>query len=86
MKQIWKYEITPDCSYEIPINGEILTVQLQHNIPVIWVLVNPEHDRELRHFMIFGTGHDIPDTMMEYVGTCQLENGFLIFHIFEIYE
>ena len=86
MRTIWKYELSPDVYLTIPINGEILTVQTQNKKVVMWVVVNPEHDTERRHFKVFGTGHMITDEMIEYINTFQFNNGAFIFHVFEIYE
>ena len=86
MKTIWKYELSPDVYLTIPINGEILTVQTQNDVAMMWVLVNPEHDTERRHFKVFGTGHTITDKKIKYINTFQFDNGVLIFHVFEIYD
>lgn len=86
-KQVWKYQITPGRNeIELPKDAQILAVQTQYGNPCLWVLVNPKAAKETRYFDVFGTGHDIPydmGTERHYIGTFQLENGHLIFHLFE---
>lgn len=86
-KQIWKYEISPGKhSIEMPIGAEILTIQTQKQVPCIWALVNPENKKELRHFEIYGTGHDIHLDMgiqRKYINTFQMWEGNLVLHLFE---
>lgn len=86
-KQIWKFEInTNQITIEIPKEAEILTMQTQNEKPCIWALVNPENKKELRHFEVYGTGHNIYYDMgieRKYINTFQLHNGDLVFHLFE---
>lgn len=86
-KQIWKFPIYPyKTDIEIPIDAEILTVQTQNGIACIWALVNPNNNKELRHFELYGTGHDISyETGIEikYINTFQIHGGDLVFHLFE---
>jgi len=70
----------------MPKDAEILTIQTQRDKPYIWALVNPENEKELRHFEIYGTGHDINDEEginRKYINTFQLYNGSYVFHLFE---
>ena len=82
---IWKYELktTDEQSLDLPIGGKILTVQVQYEIPCIWVLVDPREKKEKRHIKIFGTGHPIEGGNMRYIGTYQLQKGSLVFHVVE---
>jgi hypothetical protein len=86
-KEIWKYTIHPfTVKVRMPEGAEILTVQIQNGVPCIWVLVNPENELEIRNFEIFGTGQKIAcDIGVErkYINTFQMENGSLVFHLFE---
>lgn len=84
-KQIWKFEInTNKIIVEMPKGAEILTIQTQNEKPCIWALVNPENEKELRHFEVYGTGHNIHcDTAIKYINTFQLDGGALVFHLFE---
>ena len=89
-KTIWKFELNPSISgnhsFKIPKDSEILTVQMQNNNPCIWVLVNPNNEVEERFFELFGTGHDVYCDMgidRKYINTVQMQEGSLVFHIFE---
>ena len=85
-KTIWKYELTmADKQYiEMPHGAEILCVQLQNDTPFLWALVTPKLAKENRLFEIFGTGHPIsPKFYRKYIGTFQLPNAELVFHLFE---
>lgn len=83
--QIWKYpvEATGIQSLEVPKGATLLTVQTQFGIPQIWVLCEPENPKEIRTISMYGTGHQIPNDPGKYIGTFQIEDGKLIFHIFE---
>lgn len=84
-REIWKYDIDEGQQFiKMPKGAKHLTVQMQHNTPRIWVIVDPNADREDRLVSVIGTGHSIPDSRLlgEYVGTFQLANGLLVFHVF----
>ena len=86
-KQIWKFQINPNkVIVEMPIGAEILTIQNQKENACIWALVNPENEKEKRHFEVFGTGHNIHYDMgfeRKYINSFQMEGGNLVFHLFE---
>lgn len=87
-KSIWKFglETTDNQEIEMPIGAEILTVQTQHEQPCLWALVHPSAEKEIRHFEVFGTGHEVSyptGTDRKYIGTYQLHGGSLVFHVFE---
>lgn len=87
MKQIWKYIVLMDDFLEItmPEDSTILTIQAQRGTPCIWVLVDPTAKKVTRHFRLAGTGHPIePQHAGKYIGTFQIHNGSLVFHLFEI--
>ena len=85
-KVIWKYEIqTTDSQFIfMPIDAEILSVNVQNDKPCIWVLVNPERSCGERGIRIFGTGNPIPiDYSGKYIGQYfQLED-LLVWHVFD---
>lgn len=86
-KQIFKYELgaIDRNIIMLPLGSEILSIQVQRGVPCIWVLVNPENQKEERWFEIFGTGHEISfDVERKFIGTFQLnEATSLVFHLFE---
>ncbi len=84
MKTIWKYPVTMGrWTQSMPVDAEILLVQVQHEEVQMWVLVDPDAIREGREFEVYGTGHSIPENSGKFIGTFQLEGGALVFHLFE---
>jgi hypothetical protein len=81
MKQIWKYKLS-ESAIEMPIDAEILSVQLQNDVPHIWAMVSPQTELEKRKFAIVGTGQSFDDTNMKYIGTYQ--DGPFVWHLFGI--
>jgi hypothetical protein len=84
-KTIYKYQarVDDDLTIVMPEGAEVLTVQMQHNTPCVWALVDPHVAKmELRRFHWRGTGHNA-DNLGRYVGTIQMAGGELAFHLFE---
>ena len=85
-KSIWKFPLETEDTTTIimPENAEILTVQVQRDIVCLWALVDPNASREPRTIQIIGTGHPIDGKVnRKYIGTYQLMEGALVFHVFE---
>lgn len=74
----------------MPNGAEILAVHVQKNEPCIWALVDSEQPLQARFFDIFGTGHMISPPLetleRKYIGSFQLQQGQLVFHVFESIE
>ncbi len=83
MNTIWKYELQHECSIEMPVLSQILSVQVQDGQTCLWVLVNPQNINETRKFVVFGTGHKVPKSGLEFIDTIQLHGGQLVLHVFE---
>jgi len=86
MRNVWKYKLTANdyIDVEMPKGAEVLTFQIQFDIPCIWCLVDPDAEKESRRFRLAGTGHDIKEDNLKYIGSCQVHEGALIFHLFEV--
>lgn len=84
-KSIWKFQlpVTDDIQLELPKDAQILSVQVQNEIPCIWALVDVNAEKETRNFKIFGTGHKVCSENLVFIGTFQMLGGGLIFHLFE---
>jgi hypothetical protein len=82
MRTIWKYPIdsTPCCEIEMPLNAEILCVQLQNNIPTLWALVETEEPKRIFDILTYYTGGYWIDKKGQYIGTYQLAG--LVHHVF----
>lgn len=96
MKMIYKYPLGTEIYHnmvteiEMPRNAEILSLQMQGGIPVIWAIVNPNKQKRKYVFHVFGTGYEMLDYERKhyvYVGTVQ-QSGLmtLVWHIFEVIE
>jgi hypothetical protein len=85
MNKIWKYElqVTEFQQIEMPLDAELLDVQVQHGAPCLWARVNPCAPMVNRVLVTHGTGHDVAESTGEHVGSYQLQGGALVFHVFE---
>lgn len=89
VKTIWKYQLESGDKtiLSLPKGAEILSFQNQFEEPCFWALVDPNAEKEARTFEVHGTGHDIHYDMgmdRKYLGTCQILDGRLVLHLFEI--
>ncbi len=88
MKTVWKYELKAEdvTTLEMPVGAEILHVHGQGKDSLgLWARVDPTSERkEQRRFRIAGTGHELPDYNLSYIGTAHIFSGALVFHVFEI--
>lgn len=66
----------------MPRGAEFLCVQVQHGRPEIWARVEPDAQPVAHHFRIAGTGHDLGSNVGKYLGTLQMADGQLVFHVF----
>lgn len=86
MHRIYKYAI-PDqeeFTLDLPAKAEALHVDVQHNKPFVWALVDPDEKVTKRTFRVVPTGVDILESYkLAYVGTFLIDNGNLVFHLFE---
>lgn len=87
---IHKYPFTiQDTFYKMmPVNAKILKIDCQKGIPMMWVLhsINAEIN-EARYFRVYGTGHEITNIeRLTHIGTFQMHNGDLVWHVFEEVE
>lgn len=83
-KRVWKWEIGIDNEQYLamPLGAELLDVQVQAGEPCLWALIDPEAATVKRCIQTRGTGH-LAEGMGPYVGTYQLMQGDLIFHVFD---
>ena len=87
MRKIWKIQLRAQDNQVVamPIGSQILTVQIQKGNICLWFSVDPEENQLVeRHIRIIGTGKPIIDEpVLQYIGTVQMAEGDLIWHIFE---
>jgi len=88
--KIYKYSF-PSSSFKheiyMPLEAEILSFQVQHEVLTIWALVDPEKGSVPRYFSIFGTGDYVDKSnVKQYIGTVQVMGGSLVWHLFEMFQ
>jgi hypothetical protein len=90
MKKIYRYRISSldhdsiTC-LEIPWGAEVLTVQEQLGELSLWMLVDPDHNKIERKFVVRWTGHPIKESKNGYdvyIATVQHSDG-MVYHVFE---
>ena len=88
MKKVSKLdlELVYSQTVAVPVGAKVLCVQTQDGLPKLWIYCDKSARKELREFLIHGTGHDIDDegNALTYIGTFQLSGGALVFHVFEV--
>lgn len=88
MKRVYKYplDIQDEVTVMMPKGARVLSVQVQNGRPCLWAVVDPnEMTLEERFFRIAGTGHSIQDDVVDgFIGTIQMYDGRLVFHVFEM--
>lgn len=84
--KIWKYEleICYRQAVNMPAGAKLLCIQMQHGKPYIWMLCDPMEQPEQRHIAIYETGQPISRDPGIYIGTFQIANGSLVFHVFDL--
>ena len=84
MNRIWKWPLViADEQYvQVPSGGKFLAVQTQYGLPQLWALVDDAEPTVRYRINVHGTGHPVSARAEDYVGTFQLSNGDLVFHVF----
>ena len=84
MKTIWKYQLNGTEEHlSIPKNAKILSAHEQYNKICIWAEVNDSEKYEHRTFVLGGTGHELPEGNLQFIGTVLIDGGS---HVFQVYE
>jgi hypothetical protein len=83
-RTIWKFQLNPIArGVVMPVGAKVLTAREQGDTICIWAEVDPDAEGSMRHFVVYGTGHEMPDDPGTYIGTASLSGGRLIFHVYE---
>jgi hypothetical protein len=86
MKKIFKYQLQLTGGIHtiiMPYNTKILAVQPQSGSIALWAEVWLDNiSTDTRSFVVYGTGHDMPDNPGNYIGTVQL--GMFVWHVYEV--
>lgn len=85
MYRIYKFqlEVTDIQIINLSKNAHVLSVQVQNGIPCIWALVKTDSVLDVPYRVnTYGTGHCVSDHPGSFLGTYQLHDGALVFHVF----
>jgi len=85
VEQIFKYslDVNDYQTIRLPEKHEILSVQTQNNRPFMWIKVDASSNDCEVLIITHGTGHTVDEKAKKFIGTYQLDDGFLVFHVFQ---
>lgn len=92
MKTIWKFPLldidrtNPDVTpqFDMPVGAVIRHVGRQGPDLYLWAEVDPQAEKVTRRFVIVGTGVGHTPEPGAYLGTVQLEELYLVLHVYEV--
>ena len=84
MKTIHKFPLKPtgQQTVKMPNNAIIRHVGEQDGNLFLWAQVVDRNEPEDRLIEVYGTGHEVNEYDLDFIGTVQMANG-LVFHVFE---
>lgn len=84
LKTIYKYPIltTDKQLINMPRGAQPLCVQVQAGVPTVWAAVDSDAESVPITFVTYGTGDELGAVSTNYVGTYQLSDGLLVYHVF----
>jgi len=86
MKVVWKLALSTVTMQTVtmPVGAQIIHVREQHGSPCIWFECDDEAPKGTTQIAMCGTGWDRPpEEAWKYIGTVHLDNGNLVFHLYE---
>lgn len=87
MRSIWKFQFLTlggEQVMQVPEGATPLFVDTQQGDPCIWYEVDTEAPTVEKKFEWHGTGHKVPNDGREHLGSVQLAQGALVFHLYEV--
>jgi len=91
MKTVWKFSLRVASLQKIsmPKNSTILTIQMQvvqmrGQHLCLWALIDSDKEVEDRFIAIVGTGAQVPENIIRYIGTFQIPQQNFVGHVFEV--
>lgn len=88
IRTIHKYPIAIHDSKSVPMprGAKIICCQAQFGQLSLWAEVDPSAPYEPVFIEVFGTGHPMPEADRTYIGTVQMDEGFLIWHVYQLHH
>lgn len=85
MRTIHKFAIAPGSwsEVEMPAASEIVSVQMQGDTLTAWAIVHTDSATVTRTFYIVGTGHPLPTPAWSSRFLATVQDGALVWHIFD---
>lgn len=88
--EIWKYPLAIKGSQtiEVPEGAQFLSTIEQNSCPTLYFLVDPERQKTELNMVVVGTGHPIPNDVLDslhYLGTIPTKEGF-VWHAFVVMD
>lgn len=89
MQTIFKYQLTPEQTVELPVGAQILYAGMQHGGLFIWALVDDAITQmEIREMKVYGTGQAVNypvggDKGIRFINTIITMGGQLVLHVFD---
>ena len=87
MKTFRKYELPVKDEFEIemPRGADVLTVQVQCDVPYVWALIDTSKPPKVRRFRLYGAEHEVDTALgLKYVGAFQIMGGALVMLLCEV--
>lgn len=87
-KAIYKYILKPDTEQQILVSEDhtILSAAVQREEICVWALIDPDQEQDHTIWIhSFTTGAEFDESIpknTKFLGTCLLNNGSLVFHVF----
>jgi len=72
-------------TYDLPEGAVILSVAEQHKQLMMWYMFDHQSASRVtpRQIRIYGTGHQIDQENLVFIGTALMFNGSIVYHVFE---
>lgn len=80
---VYKYPLAPVTIISLPWNAQPLSVGLQDDVLVLWVLLDPNEETTNRRFVALNTGTSFELGSVSFIGTVQTTNG-IVWHVLEV--
>jgi len=77
----WPLEVTDHQILSLPVDAQILSVQMQNGVMCLWALCEGCASKD-RHIGIYGTGQPLTGNPGAYIDTVQ--DGSFVWHVFEV--